>query len=173
MVACCLCNSWYCGGIPWRGLGYGVSVSHRMMPSNIISMSIGSVSALVLCLRSESRNLFRQSDLALHLRNWVWSSTGCWQDWHPLGYSVALYLATVFPVASHPCRNLRRKIGGDLVRLSLQCAYVQELTACLWPAQSIPWVVVSVHLYFVCMWLKIAFSHSTSGAMHLCLLPMT
>jgi hypothetical protein len=39
-----------------------------MMPSNMISMmSIGSVSAVVLCLRSESRNLFRQSDLALHL----------------------------------------------------------------------------------------------------------
>jgi hypothetical protein len=46
-----------------------------------------------------------------------------------LGYSVALYLATIFPVASHPCRNLRRNVGGDLVRLSLRCAYVQKLTA--------------------------------------------
>jgi hypothetical protein len=43
----------------------------------------------------------------------------------------------------------------------------------LWPAQSISWVVVSVHLYFVCMYLMIAFSHSTSRAMRLCLLPMT
>ena len=48
-----------------------------------------------------------------------------------MGYSVALYLATIFPVASHPCRNLHRNVGGDLVRLSLQCAYVQELTALL------------------------------------------
>jgi hypothetical protein len=143
------------------------------MPSNIISVSNGSVSALVLCLRSESRNLFRQSDLALHLRKWVWSSTGCRQDWHSLGYSVASYLATIFPVASHPFRTLHRNVGGDLVRLSLWCAYVQELTACLWPAQSIPWVVVSVHLYFVCMYLKIAFSRRTSRAMRLCLLPMT
>jgi hypothetical protein len=109
--------------MPLRRLGYGVSVSHRMMPSNITSVSNGSVSALVLCLRSESRNLFRQSDLALHLRKWVRSSTGCWQDWHSLGYSVALYLATIFPVASHPWRNWRRNVGGDLVRLSLRCAY--------------------------------------------------
>jgi hypothetical protein len=66
-----------------------------MMPSNMISMSIRSVSAVVLCLRSESQILFRQSDLALHLRKWVWSSTGCWQDLHSLGCSVALYLATI------------------------------------------------------------------------------
>jgi hypothetical protein len=33
-------------------------------------MSIGSVSAVVLCFRSESWNLFRRSDLALHLKKW-------------------------------------------------------------------------------------------------------
>jgi hypothetical protein len=38
-----------------------------MMPSNMISISIGSVSVVALFLRSESRNLFRQSDLAVHL----------------------------------------------------------------------------------------------------------
>jgi hypothetical protein len=71
-----------------------------------------------------------------HLRKWVWSSTGCWQDWHSLGCNVALYLATIFPVANHPCRNLRRNVGGDLVRLSWRCPYVQELTACLKPRFS-------------------------------------
>jgi hypothetical protein len=115
----------------------------------ISMMSIWSVSAVVLCLRSESRNLFRQSDLALHL----------------IGNGVELRLdvgrgnsATFLPVVSHPCRNLRRKVGGDLVRLCWRWVYVQALTACLWPTQSIPWMVVSVHLYFVCMYLKIAFS---------------
>jgi hypothetical protein len=42
-------NSWYCAGMTLRRLGYGVSVSHRMMPSNITSVSNGCVSALVLC----------------------------------------------------------------------------------------------------------------------------
>jgi hypothetical protein len=94
-----------------RGLGYGVSVIYRMMPSNMISMSIGSVSVVVLCLRSESRSFFGQLDLVFHLMKWVWSSTGCWQDWHSLGYNVALYLAAIFPVASHPYRNLRRNVA--------------------------------------------------------------
>jgi hypothetical protein len=114
--------------MPLRRLGYGVSVSHRMMPSNITSVSNGSVSALVLCLRSESRNLFRQSNLALHLRKWVWSSTGCWHDWHSLGYSVALYLATIFPVASSPQTDQTKKMTPQTDRRRPQRIVPQKTT---------------------------------------------
>jgi hypothetical protein len=45
-------------GLEW---GYWDSVNHLMMPSTIISVRIGSDSAVVLCFQSVSQNLFRQS----------------------------------------------------------------------------------------------------------------
>jgi hypothetical protein len=50
--------------------------------------------------------------------------------------------------------------------------FVQELIACLWPAQSIPWMVVSVYLYFAYTQQSSAFSLITLRAVRLCLLPM-